>query len=316
MSGATLPMPISPFERIRHQDEAGEYWSARELMTILEYALWQNFARVVKKAMTACESSGHQVSDHFIDVNKAITGGHGAVQQVKDYHLTRYACYLIAQNADPDKEIVAQAQTYFAVQTRRQELADQAIGEDPERAYLDWYERAVRSYVARGYSESWARARVDGITIRNRLTHEWSVRGITGKEFAILTDELHMGMFGLDIEGHKDLKGMPVVRKGAREVQEGELRDALTEMEIAVVQVGEIMSRALHIARDSRGRKDIERDVKHAAHIADEKRQELTEASGEPIPSPVNTIPGSVGLWDALAAGDGAQADEREDKKA
>jgi hypothetical protein len=302
MSQPPLPMPqMLRFEGIRHMDEQGEYWLARELAPNLDYALWQNFERVIKKAMKSCEGSGNAASDHFIDVNKMIPTGKGAQRSVQDYRLTRYACYLIAQNGDTTKEVIALAQTYFAVQTRRQELADAGTLDDPERAYLEWHERAVRSYMAQGYSEEWARMRVDGITIRNQLTAEWAVRGISGKEMAILTDELHMGGFGLSTEEHKALKGFPVVRRGKRMVHDGELRDAYTVMEIAVEQVGEIMSRALHITRDSQGMRDLRRDVDHAGRYAGDRRQELIEASGEQIPSPTNAIPASNNLWAQLA---------------
>jgi hypothetical protein len=291
-----------PFEGIRHSDAGGDYWLARELAPVLEYALWRNFEGVIKKAMKACESSGQQVSDHFVDIDKMVALGSGSERAIRDYRLTRYACYLIAQNGDPDKPIIALAQTYFAVQTRRQELADAGLLDDPERSYQDWRARAIRSYVARGYSEEWARMRVDGITIRNLLTAEWTVRDISSKEMAILTDELHMGEFGVSTEEHKALKGFPIVRKGKRVVHEGELRDAMTVLETAVTQVGEIMSRALHIARDSHGMKQIRRDVGHAGQYADARRQELIAATGQEIPSTINAIPTSNDLWDQVAA--------------
>ena len=112
----------SPFDAIRHEDAQGEYWLARELATMLEYVLWQNFENAIKKAIKACEGSGNQVTDHFIDLNKMIHTGKGAQREVHDYRLTRYACYLIAQNGDSSKEVIARAQTYFAVMTREQEM--------------------------------------------------------------------------------------------------------------------------------------------------------------------------------------------------
>lgn len=116
----------SPFDAIRRVDEHGhEYWSARELYKLLGYSTWQKFQKPIQEAQTACESSGQAVGDHFnLQVNM-ISAGKGAQRPREDYHLSRYACYLIIQNADPAKPIVALGQTYFAVQTRRQEIADE-----------------------------------------------------------------------------------------------------------------------------------------------------------------------------------------------
>ncbi len=104
-----------------------ECWSARELQTIFNYTEWRNFLKVVEKAKTSCESSGVAVSDHFVDINKMISLAKGAQREVDDVALTRYACYLVAQNGDPAKSEVAFAQTYFAVQTRRQEVIEQRL---------------------------------------------------------------------------------------------------------------------------------------------------------------------------------------------
>jgi len=96
-----------------------ECWSARELQTILSYAKWDNFLNVIEKAKTACESSGVKASDHFADIGKMVGLGSGSKREIEDIALTRYACYLIAQNGDPGKKEIAFAQTYFAVQTRK-----------------------------------------------------------------------------------------------------------------------------------------------------------------------------------------------------
>lgn len=116
------------FEANAQQTEGGvEYWLARDLQYLLGYTKWDNFISVVSKAKTACELSGHKVSDHFADVGKTIQMPKGATKEVPDIMLTRYACYLIAQNGDPRKQEIAFAQTYFAVQTRRAELIEQRL---------------------------------------------------------------------------------------------------------------------------------------------------------------------------------------------
>jgi DNA-damage-inducible protein D len=118
----------STFEASAQQTEDGvEYWLARDIQHLLGYSKWENFLNVVSKAKTACEVSGHQVSDHFPDVRKMVDLGSGSQREVEDILLTRYACYLIAQNGDPKKQEIAFAQTYFAVQTRRAELIEQRL---------------------------------------------------------------------------------------------------------------------------------------------------------------------------------------------
>ena len=111
------------FEHIKHIDENGnEYWPARELQKVLEYKEWRNFKVVIDKAITSCENSKFNVLNHFVETNKMIELGKTAKRKIIDYELSRYACYLIVQNADPSKEVVALGQTYFAVQTRKEEI--------------------------------------------------------------------------------------------------------------------------------------------------------------------------------------------------
>lgn len=130
------PCGQNPFEDIKRINEYGqEYWSARDLQKILEYGEFRKFENVIKKAIQACEGSQQAASDHIAQVDDMIETGKGAKRKVKDYHLSRYACYLIIQNADPSKELVALGQTYFAVQTRKQELLEQEL-KDKRRLFL------------------------------------------------------------------------------------------------------------------------------------------------------------------------------------
>ena len=127
------------FEDIKHMDENGiEYWYARELQLVLDYKEWRKFENVIKKAIDACENSGISAFEHFVGADKTIQMPKGATKSIKDYKLTRYACYLIAQNGDSRKEVIALAQTYFAIQTRKQEISEKEyslLTEDEKRFY-------------------------------------------------------------------------------------------------------------------------------------------------------------------------------------
>lgn len=127
------------FEDIKHIDEFGtEFWYARELQKVLDYSDWRKFEGVIKKAEKACENSNINASEHFVGADKMVQIGSGAKRIQTDYKLTRYACYLIAQNGDPRKEVIALAQTYFAIQTRKQEIFEKEyneLTEDEKRLY-------------------------------------------------------------------------------------------------------------------------------------------------------------------------------------
>ena len=127
------------FEDIKHIDESGiEFWYARELQLVLNYKEWRKFENVINKAKESCKNSDISVLDCFVDVDKSIISGKGRKSIIKDYKLNRYACYLIAQNGDSRKKVIALAQTYFAVQTRKQEISEKEyslLTKDEKRFY-------------------------------------------------------------------------------------------------------------------------------------------------------------------------------------
>lgn len=170
------------FESIKHVREDGsEFWSARELAIALEYVQWRNFTKVIERAMIACENSGHSVSNDFAEVSKIVEAG-ATTKPKKDYELTRYACYLIVQNGDPRKEVIALGQTYFAIQTYRQELADHYNQLDEDK----------RRLVVRGDIKQWNQLLVE-------TAHDAGV--ITNEEFAIFQNAGYMGLYGgLDVD--------------------------------------------------------------------------------------------------------------------
>ena len=183
------------FEDIKRTREDGsEYWSARELANALDYTKWENFSKVIGRAMIACENSGHRVTDDFPEVRKIVEAG-ATNKTIKDYELSRYACYLIVQNGDPRKEVIALGQTYFAIQTYRQEVADRFNQLDEDR----------RRLVVRGDIKQWNQLLAE-------TAHEAGV--ITNEEFAIFQNAGYMGLYGgLDVEDIHARKQLEVGQK-------------------------------------------------------------------------------------------------------
>jgi DNA-damage-inducible protein D len=181
------------FEDIKRKDEKGEeYWLARELAPVLEYRRWEHFPRVIERAMLACKNSGHDVFDHFREVAKTVTMPSSArPKTIRDYRLSRYACYLIVQNGDPRKEVIALGQTYFALQTRRQEVRD----------YFDGLDEDCKRLVVRGNIRQW-----------NQMLAESAHRAgiIDEEEYAFFQNAGYRGLYGgetvEDIHVRKKLK--------------------------------------------------------------------------------------------------------------
>lgn len=186
------------FESIRHLDDEGnEFWLARQLATVLDYSQYRHFLPVVERAKEACRNSGQAVEDHIEDVLTMVDIGSGAKRQVEDFRLSRYACYLIVQNGDPSKPVIANGQTYFAMQTRRQELADDVkfaqLSEDDKRL-------AIRNELATHNKYLAAAAQQAGVE--------------TGIEFAIFQDHGYKGLYGG--LGHKEIHAKKGLKKSQK----------------------------------------------------------------------------------------------------
>ncbi len=189
MSKSNLPIPtLAAFETIRKFNEHGaEYWSARDLQVLLGYAQWRRFEDAISRSVSSCKESGNDPNNHFATSGKMVDLGSGSVRKVEDFHLSRFACYLIAQNGDPRKPAIANAQKYFAVQTRRQELSDD-LAADMERLQL-------RKQTAEEFKQLSGAARSAGV--QDRM-------------FGVFHDAGYKGLYGgMGVEMIRSFKGLP-----------------------------------------------------------------------------------------------------------
>lgn len=191
--------PIPAFENLTHLDEEGvEYWTARELMPSLGYQSWESFLLVIKRAMLAAINSGQELEDHFRHLTKMVELGSGSVREVKDYKLDRYACYLIAQNGDSKKVEIAMAQTYFTLQTRKQELM-QSMPNAEKRLF-------IREEVANENKKLFRAAAQAGVS-----------------HFGLFNDAGYRGLYGTSLAEVERLKG----------IEKGDLLDRAGSTELA-----------------------------------------------------------------------------------
>ena len=218
----------SAFEQAALEFDGVECWSARELQQLLGYSLWQNFTKVIDKAKVACEVVNQSVSDHFIGVNKKVELGSGAQREIEDLMLTRYACYLVAQNGDSRKEQIAFAQTYFAVQTRKAELIEKRLLE---------VERVK------------ARAKLQ--ETEKKLSGILYERGVNDKSFAVIRSKGDQALFRLNTATLKRKMGVPASRPLADFLPTISIKakDFAAEMTSVNVQTKDLQSETM-IARE------------------------------------------------------------------
>ena len=218
----------SAFEQAALEVDGVECWSARELQKLLGYSLWQNFTKVIDKAKVACENVNQSTSDHFIGVNKKVELGSGAMREIEDLMLTRYACYLVAQNGDSRKEQIAFAQTYFAVQTRKAELIEKRLLE---------VERVK------------ARAKLQ--ETEKKLSGILYERGVNDKSFAVIRSKGDQALFRLNTATLKRKMGVPASRPLADFLPTISIKakDFAAEMTSVNVQTKDLQSETM-IARE------------------------------------------------------------------
>ena len=179
------------FEDIKHIRANGdEYWLAREFSVELDYTQWRNFSNVLEKSMVTCKNSGLNIDDHFAEVSKMVGIGSKTNRPVMDYELSRYACYIIVQNGDPRKEVIAHGQTYFAIQTRRQEVAD----------YFNLLDEDNKRLVVRGNIKRWNQMLVESAHNAGLITNE---------QYSTFQNAGYKGLYGgLDVDNIHKRKGL------------------------------------------------------------------------------------------------------------
>jgi len=249
---------VSPFDAIKQLDEAGnEYWSARDLGKLLTYKSWQKFEQVIADAIQACERSQQMPADHFIRSDKVMQGGRWGGYTVTDHHLSRYACYLVVQNADPAKEIVALGQTYFAIQTRRQELGELSVAEEARLRIEE------REKILEHNRELAAQARLAG--------------HVTAQDFAVFQDHGYRGLY--DGETARDIHA----RKGLTKSQH--ILDFMGSTELAANSFRAALAREM-LARDQVSDKDA---ANRTHHVAGRLVRHTMEEAGVPMPEELPT---------------------------
>jgi DNA-damage-inducible protein D len=212
-----LTADLASFESLKRTNEhAAEYWSARDLAPLLGYSQWRRFEDAIRRAMTSCAESGNETGHHFAGAGKMVELGSGSAREIDDYHLSRFACYLIAQNGDPRKPAIAQAQKYFAIQTRRQELSDRHAA-DIER--LELRRQATEEFKA--------------------LSGAARMAGVQNRMFGVFHDAGYKGMYdGRGGEAVKAHKGIPAAdnlmdRMNATELAANQFRMTQTRDKLA-----------------------------------------------------------------------------------
>jgi DNA-damage-inducible protein D len=244
------------FDSIKQKNVYGiEYWSARDLMPLLGYDKWQRFEDAIRRAKMACEQTGNNVDDHFTGAGKPIIGGKGAVQNVRDYHLSRFACYLVAQNGDPRKPEIAAAQTYFAVSTRKNELHE---------LYKEQQERLItRLKVSDSYKA---------------LGEAASVSGVDSEFFGIFIDAGYLGLHHSSLAGLLEKKQIP----------EGEdYLDNITREELSAIDFKNVQTEAKLLRENIYGNEEA---AQTHYFVGDQVRKAIEVIHG-PMPEDLPSAP-------------------------